>query len=67
MERNTPFTGVYIPVEFEMNAKVLGIMFEVRGDLLAEGSESAERAAAALAEVIREAEAIANTEMGRPH
>ncbi|WP_301925718.1 N-formylglutamate amidohydrolase [Corynebacterium glaucum] len=67
VERNTPFTGVYIPVEFEMNAKVLGIMFEVRDDLLAEGSETADRVAAALAEVIREAEVIANTEMGRPH
>ncbi|MCP1386909.1 N-formylglutamate amidohydrolase [Corynebacterium sp. TA-R-1] len=66
VERNTPFTGVYIPVGFEMNARVLGIMFEVRDDLLAPGSESATRAAEALGEVIAAAEQIAGTEMGRP-
>ena len=66
VERNTPFTGVYIPMEYEMNARVLGIMFEVRDDLLAPGSESAARAAGALAEIISAAEQIAGTEMGRP-
>lgn len=66
VERNTPFTGVYIPVEYEMNPAVLGIMFEVRDDLLAPGSEAAGRMADALAKVIDEAEKIAGLEMGRP-
>lgn len=66
VERNTPFTGVYIPVEYEMNPAVLGIMFEVRDDLLAPGSDAAARMAEAMARVIEEAEQIANLEMGRP-
>lgn len=66
VERNTPFTGVYVPADYESNAQVLGIMFEVRDDLLAPGSESAASVAAALAEVLREAERIAGMEMGRP-
>lgn len=66
VERNTPFTGVYIPVEYEMNPAVLGIMFEVRDNLLAPGSEAAGRMADALANVIEEAERIAGLEMGRP-
>lgn len=64
VERNTPFTGVYIPEQFENNPRVLGIMFEVRDDLLT--GEAAGRVAAALGEVVREAEAIAGTEMGHP-
>lgn len=66
VERNTPFTGVYIPLEYEMNPAVLGIMFEVRDDLLAPGSEAASRVAEALTKVIEEAERIAGLEMGRP-
>ena len=66
VERNTPFTGVYIPVEYEMNPAVLGIMFEVRDDLLAPDSEAFVRVTEALAKVIDEAERIAGLEMGRP-
>lgn len=66
VECNTPFTGVYIPVEYEMNPAVPGIMFEVRDDLLAPGSEATARMAEAMARVIEEAEQIANLEMGRP-
>lgn len=66
VERNTPFTGVYIPLEHEMNAKVLGIMFEVRDDLLVDGTDTAARAAQALADVVVAAEEIAGLEMGRP-
>ncbi len=66
VERNTPFTGVYVPVEFEMHPQILGIMFEVRSDLLAEGSDAANRVAGALAQVLTAAEEIAGSEMGRP-
>lgn len=66
VERNTPFTGVYVPADYENNPRVLGIMFEVRDDLLEEGSDTAGRVAAALAEVLREAERIAGLEVGRP-
>ena len=64
VERNTPFTGVYIPVEFTQNMKVLGVMIEVRKDILS--SERAADVAAALAKVIRHAEEIAQSEVGRP-
>lgn len=66
VERNTPFTGVYIPIDYEMNPAVLGIMFEVRDDLLAPGGEAAGRMAEAMAKVIEEAERIADLGMGRP-
>lgn len=68
VERNTPFTGVYIPQQYEQNARVLGIMFEVRKDLLLgdAASETAARAAEALAKVIDAAAEIAQSEMGRP-
>lgn len=64
VERNTPFTGVYIPVEFTQNMKVLGVMIEVRKDILS--GERAADVAAALAKVIRHAEEIAQSEVGRP-
>ena len=57
---------MYVPADYENNPRVLGIMFEVRDDLLEEGSDTAGRVAAAFAEVLREAERIAGLEVGRP-
>ena len=64
--RNTPFTGVYIPVDFEMNPQVLGIMLEFRDDLLQSDSSTFEALASGMASLIAAAQDIAGTGMGRP-
>lgn len=65
VERNTPFAGAYVPVDYSGNTSVLAVMFEVRKDLL-ESDETRPRVEAALAEVIRKAVDISRTDMGRP-
>lgn len=65
VERNTPFAGAYVPVDYDKNTSVLAVMFEVRKDLL-EADDSRVRVEGALAEVIRKAVEISRTDMGRP-
>ena len=65
VERNTPFAGAYVPVDYDKDTAVLAVMIEVRKDLL-ESDESRVRVEAALAEVIRKAVEISRTDMGRP-
>ena len=65
VERNTPFAGAYVPVDYDKNTAVLAVMFEVRKDLL-EADDSRVRVEGALAEVIRKAVEISRTDMGRP-
>lgn len=64
-ERNTPFAGAYVPLEYDRNTSVLSIMLEVRRDLL-EAEASRERIEDALASLIDEASSISQSEMGRP-
>lgn len=64
-ERNTPFAGAYVPVDYDKNTKVLAIMLEVRKDLL-ENDGTRTRIVDAVAELIANAVEISRSEMGRP-
>lgn len=64
-ERNTPFAGAYVPLDYDKNTQVLAVMLEVRQDLM-EDEETARRVEDALAELVAKAAEISQMGMGRP-
>lgn len=65
VERNTPFAGAYVPVDYAKNTSVLAVMFEVRKDLLSDDT-TRPRVESALAEVMRKAVEISRSDAARP-